>query len=227
MVDIGHQELKERRPVEALKHLEQVLAEDSSNSAAHELTGLAYLQLGRMNRAQVHLEAAIQHNDKNSNAKNTLAVVLLELKQCDRALGLLREVAEDVYYVKQDYVQHNLAQSEACLGNVGEALSRLDKLTRTSPRFCLAYLTMSEIASKTGRHEETVEACESFRDYCVRDEEVGASVPSGLKATCDLRKGRAYVAIGDIESARTALSRCSLAEVTKKACREALQRLPP
>ena len=227
MVDLAGRELSQGRPIEALKQLEQVIGEDKKNADAHELAGMAYLQVGRIPKAQSHLERAVDLNPKSSNAKNTLAVVLLEQDGCQQALDLLTDVREDVFYLKQDYVEHNLALAESCLGNADAALGRLERLTRRSPKFCLAHLTMSEIAEKSHRYETTVEACESFKDYCVKDEELGASVPNALKATCDLRKGRAYVAIGDIESARTAFRRCRIEKVTKKACADALQLLPP
>lgn len=227
MIDIAGRELSQGRPIEALKQLEPVMSEDEKNADAHELAGMAYLQVGRIPKAQDHLEQAVALNPKGSNAKNTLAVILLEQNACQRALDMLNEVKDDVFYRKQDYVQHNLALAESCLGNADAALSRLERLTRISPKFCLAHLTRSEIAEKANRYEITVQSCDGFRDYCVKDEALGASIPNDLKATCDLRKGRAYIAIGDVESARTAFRRCRLQKITKKACSDALQLLPP
>ncbi|MEL6186957.1 MAG: tetratricopeptide repeat protein, partial [Myxococcota bacterium] len=159
--------------------------------------------------------------------KNELAVILVERRACDEAQTLLAAVLDDVFYPTRHFAEHNLARAEACSGNVEAAVERLTSLTSKRPKFCLAYLTASEVASRAQLHEETVEACESFRENCERDAEIGTKIPDALKATCDLRKGRAYMALGDVESARTAFERCRSAEKTRAACHDALELLPP
>lgn len=226
-LDLGTQELARQRWVEALRHFQAVLAQEDDDADANRGAGLAYWRLERFDLAENHLRKAIEKRKDWSEPKNELAVILTERNSCDAAIELLAEVLEDVFYPTRHFAEHNLARAEACAGQPGEAVRRLARLTSKRPKFCLAYLTASEVASSAQLHEETVEACESFREYCERDEEIGQRIPESLKATCDLRKGRAYVALGDVESARTALGRCSGSENTRMACREALELLPP
>ena len=226
-VDLGHQELARSRWAEALRHFQNVLDRNGQDGDANRGAGLAYWRLGRLAKAESHLRRAVASDDEWSDPKNDLAVVLIEQGGCEEAVQLLREVLDDVFYPTQHFAEHNLARAEACEGDVQQAVARLDNLTRKKPKFCLAYLTASEMAEEANLHESTVEACERFRDHCEQDKDIGRRIPYEVRALCDLRKGRAYAALGDVESARTALGRCRGAESTGRACREALRFLPP
>lgn len=225
-VGLGNRELEMHRWPEALRHFQVALNLDDSEKNAHLGAGLAYFQLGRLETAERHLRRAVEEDKGWSEAKNSLAVVLASQERCGEAQVLLRQVTEDVFYPSRHIAEHNLARAEACSGDAKKALERLQRLTEKKPKFCKAYLTASEIAEKAEFHESTVEACESFRDFCERDENIGTRIPE-LVALCQLRKGRAYVALGDVESARTAFERCGSAEVTRTTCRDALNLLPP
>ena len=226
-IDLGNQELARSRWAEALRHFQVALERDANDRDANRGAGIAYWRLGRLDDATAFLKKAVRSNPKWSEPKNELAVVYIERGQCREAIGLLKDVLDDVFYPTHHFAEHNLARAEACAGEPSNAVSRLEQLTRKRPKFCLAYLTSSEVSSKAELYEATIEACESFRENCVRDEQIGPKIPVELKAMCDLRKGRAYSKLGDIESARTAFERCQLEEATRKDCRRALQLLPP
>lgn len=226
-LELGNQELARSNWAEALRHYQVVLSENDDNEDAHRGAGLAFWRLGRLDDAELHLRRAVTLRADWSEPKNELAVILVERGSCNEAQTLLKQVLEDVFYPTHHFAEHNLARAEACAGGHREAIGRLERLTEKRPKFCLAYLTASEVASSAKLHEATVEACESFRENCERDDDIGPKIPEALKATCDLRKGMAYAALGDVESARTALERCRAAKDTRAACRDALDLLPP
>lgn len=226
-LDLGGRALADGRWADALRHFQTVLEEREEDQHAQRGAGLAYWQLDRLDQAEAHLRRAVEADPKWSEPKNDLAVILIDQGSCEEAQRLLEAVLDDVFYPTKHFAEHNLARAEACAGDVDAAVGRLAALTEQRPKFCLAYLTGSEIALNSGRFEAAVEACEGFDESCARDPELKEKIPDSLRATCDLRKGQAYTALGDVESARTALRRCTQAADTRSACRDALALLPP
>ena len=225
--DLGYRALADGQWAEALRHFESVLDDHGDDGLAHRGAGLAYWRLDRPKQAESHLREAVGSDERWSDPKNDLAVVLLDQGRCEEAQKLLRKVLDDIYYPLHHFADHNLARAEACAGDVPGALRRLEALAERRPKFCKAYLTASELAEGARLHEATIEACENFKEYCEKDEELGEKIALRYKAGCDLRKGRAYLAVGDVESARTAFERCRAAPSTRAACRDALAMLPP
>lgn len=226
-VDLGNQELARTEWAEALKHYQVVLEANAKHGAANRGAGLAYFGLGRYEQAEAHLRRAVASDPKWSEPKNELAVLLIETDRCEEARTLLVQVLDDIFYPTHHFAEHNLARAEACSGNPEAAVARLERLTERRPKFCRAYLTASELAEAARLREATVEACESFRENCELDEEIGPKIAPHLSAACHLRRGRAYLALGDVESARSAFQRCVGADSTGSTCRDALGLLPP
>jgi predicted Zn-dependent protease len=156
-----------------------------------------------------------------------LAVVFIEQGECKAAEEQLRTVLDDIFYPTPEYARHNLARALHCQGRDAEAMEELGEMLQQKPRFCLGYLTLSEIAADAREHEQVVRACERFVQYCEEDDQIRANLQPRYSALCYLRRGVAYAAIGDVESARASFLRCEATGSLRSECRSALESLPP
>ena len=224
--DLGNQQLGQGRWPDAIKAFEKALDIEEDNFDALRGTGLAYLKLGRLEEAERFYQLSLEANPKSSLARNELAVVFLEQRRCQDSVPLFEKVLEDIFYPTPEFAEHNLAQAYACLGRTDEALNRLDRLVTKRPYFCLGYLTLSQLASKSRRPESTIRACDDFAHYCEQNDKIKNQVLPQQSALCYLRKGLAYAELGDVESARASFERCqSLGEVGRE-CGKSLELLP-
>ena len=225
-LDLGNQQLAQGAWPDAIKAFQNALNEDDDNFDALRGTALAYLKLGRLEQAEQYYQKSLEANPDSSLSKNELAVVYVEQRRCQEAVPLFEKVLEDIFYPTPEFAEHNLARAYACLGRTDDAIQRLDRLVTKRPYFCLGYLTLSRLASKSRRPEATIRACDDFVHYCEQNEKIKQQVLPQQSALCYLRKGLAYAELGDVESARAAFERCqSLGEVGQE-CRKSLELLP-
>ncbi|MEO1335406.1 MAG: tetratricopeptide repeat protein, partial [Myxococcota bacterium] len=225
-LDLGNQQLAQGRWPEAIKAFGTALDEDGENFDALRGTGLAYLKLQRYEEAERFYRLALDANPKSSLSRNELAVVYMEQRRCQEAVPLFEKVLEDIFYPTPEFAEHNLALAYACLGRTDEAISRLDKLVTKRPYFCLGYLTLSQLASKSRRPEATIRACDDFVHHCEQNEKIKQQVLPQQSAMCYLRKGLAYAEMGDVESARTSFERCQSLGGVRNECTKSLELLP-
>ncbi len=226
-LDLAAQHLARQAWPDAVRVYHQVLEVDPKNKMASRGLGVAYYKLERFEKADEFLRQTIKRDPDWSMPKNDLAVVLIEQRRCEEALQLLDQVLGDIFYPTPEYAQHNRARALECLGRTGEAMEQLQDLLRQKPRFCLGYLTLSELAFEHEHHEATIEACNGFMRHCEQDEEIRSKILPRYSAMCYYRKGRAYAALGDIESARASFLRCEATGALQQDCRNHLNSLPP
>lgn len=226
-LDLAAQHLARGAWPDAVRTYSDVLKGDKDNRNALRGLGLAYLQLDRLDEAERYLRRVVELEPKWSVPKNELAVVLIERNLCGEAETLLDSVLEDIFYPTPEFARHNLARAMACQGRIEEAIGGLKNLVKRKPRFCLGYLTMSELASESERYEDTIEACDGFVRYCQEAEEIRDKVLPQHSAICYRRSGVAYAKLGDVESARAAFLRCEATGVLGDECRRLLNALPP
>jgi predicted Zn-dependent protease len=135
-------------------------------------------------------------------------------------------VLGDIFYPTPEFAEHNLARALACQGRLAEAIDRLRRLVSRRPGFCLGYLSLAELALRGERPEAALESCEGFTERCERDEAIRGLVTADHSALCNLHRGRAHAALGDVESARSSLRRCETNGAYGRECRRSLERLP-
>ena len=226
-VDIGNQHLAQGAYAEAIRAFQTALDMDERHRDALRGTALAYRQLGILDESEKFYRQAVDVDADWSIPKNELAVVLIQTNRCEEAKTLLLAVKKDIFYPTPQFAEHNLAKAEACGGNTEAAVDRLEKLVLKYPKFCLAYLTLAQMASQLKRHETTISSCDDFGYQCLEDEQIKKFVSVEDRDLCYLRKGLAYAELGDLESARASFSRCQSRGQLGKECKKSLEMLPP
>ena len=225
--DLGNQHLRTGQIGEAIQSFDLVLEMDDHNALALRGKGMAFLRLGRIDEAEAFYRKAIAADPTWSEPKNELAIVLIETKRCEEAEGLLGEVKKDILYPTPEFAEHNLARAIECQGRDREAVSMLEGLVLKRPQFCLGYLTLAQLASRTQQHQATIDACDGFFTNCVQNEKISPQISPDHSAMCYLKKGMAHAAIGDVESARACFKRCQTSGTFGPECRRSLNLLPP
>lgn len=227
-IDVGEQQLAQRRWAEAIATFDEVLKEAPNDKFALRGSGLAYMSLGKKGEAESYYRKAIAADPKWSEPKNELAGILIGDRRCDEAEQLLRAVTEDIFYTTPEFAEHNLALALSCQGRQAEAIAKLEAVVTKRPQFCLGYLTLSQLSAQTHQPETTVKACEDFDRYCAKNEKIKEQVTPDHIAVCYLRSGMAHAQMGDVESARTSFMRCQESHQSgyAKECEKALAQLP-
>ena len=87
LLAMAHQDL-----IEALRRLEEAERLEESDAFATGRLGLAWLQLGRLDRAEHHLRCSLERNAADSPLRLVLAAVLLERRQPVKALQEAQKV---------------------------------------------------------------------------------------------------------------------------------------
>jgi Tfp pilus assembly protein PilF len=224
-VDIGQQHLAEQHWPEAISVFADALKEQPNDRDALRGTGFAYMSLGRIEQAEPFYRRAIAADPKWSLPKNELAVLLIGTKRCDEAEQLLRTVTEDIFYPTPEFAENNLALALACEGKLDDAVARLESTVLKRPHFCLGYLTLADVSTRAKRPEVVVKACGEFETNCAQDEKIRDLVTPDMRASCYLRSGKAYLDMGDYESARTSFMRCESASKRVRECGELLRNM--
>lgn len=226
-IDLGNQQLARGLWPDAVRTFETVLEADEDNKEALRGLGLAYLNLERLEEAETYYRRSIESDPKWSMPRNELAIVLMEKGDCREAQTQLEQVLKDIFYPTPEFAEHNLAKALACQGDAQGAMKKLEELVMKRPKFCLGYLTLAEISFEAKAHETTIEACDGFVANCEEDERIREQILPEHRAKCYLRKGMAYAALGDVESARAAFERCDSRGPNGRECRRSLELLPP
>ncbi len=226
-IDLGNQQLARGFWREAVQTFTTILDQQDDQKDALRGLGMAYRKLDRLEEAEGFYRRALESDPKWSIAKNELAVVLMERGSCVEAQELLQDVMRDILYPTPEFAEHNLALALACQGDRAGAMQRLENLVLKRPQFCLGYLTLASVSADAKAHEVTVRACDGFVVNCEQNSRVSKQISPEHSAQCYLRKGLAYAAMGDVESARASFNRCASTGPNGRECRRSLGLLPP
>ena len=207
-LDIGHEHLKYGRWRAALQVFDGIIQDGGNTRDAHYGSALSYIQLQRSESAEKHFREAIKNAPKWSVAKNSLASLLIDRGVCDEALLLLDTVRKDIMYPTPWYADFHYARAQACEGDRVAAMYSLQKLIAGRPEFCAAYLQLAEYAVGEKKFEVAIRGCESFTAVCENNKRINPYLTDEHSCMCDFWAGRAYVGLGDVESARSEFMAC-------------------
>jgi Tfp pilus assembly protein PilF len=224
-LDIGHEHLKQGRWRSALQVFQQIIVDSGNARDAHYGSSLAYIQLRRPQQAEEALRAAVKSDPKWSVAKNSLASLLVDRGACDEAVTMLDQVRNDIFYPTPWYADFHHARAKNCLGDRTQAIQSLQRLISGRPEFCAAYLQLAEFAVVEKQFDVAVRSCESFTVSCENNKLIKPYLTEEHSCMCAFWAGRAYVGLGDVESARSEFMACKSSGDYGKRSREALDLL--
>lgn len=196
----------------ALREFQLALELDPNLAEAHHAMGvLLHLSFNRPDEAIAHYQEALELRPGFSEAKTNLANVYLDQSRYDDAIGLYREVLNDMLY-PTPYIAHgNLGWALYKRGEADKALDHLKASVTMNPKFCLGFKNLGLIYEEKGSFAE---ACKYFGKY----REVCPEV-----ADAYYREGVCLAKAGQVAAARQSFEGC-LAKATSDALREDCQR---
>jgi Flp pilus assembly protein TadD len=200
--DLGEAHLLDQNPRGALRELLEAERLNPSDPLTHNLLGLAYDGLGRLDLAGQHFNQALALKPDFSEARNNLAVVLLKQEQYAAAVAHLEQILEDLLYPTPHIAACNLGWAYYRTGRLQLAeqsyRSALDHYSGGGFRdqtFIRALVGLGRVLLEQDRSREALGPLQT----------AAGLVPERAEVQFEL--GRAYAATGDTNSARQALGK--------------------
>ncbi|HDI59102.1 MAG TPA: tetratricopeptide repeat protein [Desulfobacteraceae bacterium] len=200
--DLGEAHLVDGAPRAALRELLEAERLNSSDPRVHNLLGLAYDELDRLDLADQHFSRALELKPDFSEARNNLAVVLLKQGQYAAAIDHLERILEDLLYPTPQLAACNLGWAYYRTGRQQKAeqayrlaLSHYKQGVAQDQTFIRALVGLGRVLLAQNRAEEAVAPLQT----------AAGLVPG--RAEIQFELGRAYAAVGDTNNARYALGK--------------------
>ena len=200
--------LRRNQPREALAHALKAVDLDDSNSDAAHLVALLYLDFCsrgpaecRLSDAEKHARLALKDRADFREAKNTLAVVLIHEKRYVDAIAVLKPLTEDILYQTPENAWGNLGWAYLEQGSFELAIDALKRSVAAQPLFCVG-------SYRLGLAFEHKQEFTSALDAFTRALETDAPGCNSLQEAFAAR-ARVRMKLGDSDSARADLDRCS------------------
>src|SRR5450432_36898 len=200
--------LRRNQPREALAHALKAVDLDDSNSDAAHLVALLYLDFCsrgpaecRLREAEKNAALAIKDRPDFREAKNTLAVVLIHEKRYADAIRVLRPLTEDILYQTPENAWGNLGWALLEQGSFDQAIDALKRSVAAQPLFCVGSfrlgLAFEQKQEFTSALESLTRALETEAPGCNSLQDAFAA------------RARVRMKLGDLDSARADLDRCT------------------
>ena len=200
--------LRRNQPREALAHSLKAVDLDDSNAEAAHLTALLYLEFCsrgptecRLSDAEKHARLALKDRPDFREAKNTLAVVLIHEKRYADAIAVLKPLTEDILYQTPENAWGNLGWAYLEQGSFDPAIDALKRSVAAQPLFCVG-------SYRLGLAFEHKQEFTTALDAFTRALETDAPGCNSLQEAFAAR-ARVRMKLGDSDSARADLDRCS------------------
>lgn len=196
--DMGVQALQSDDARTALVEQEKAVELDPELDLAHYALGLLYhVSYGDKEKAIAHYKRALELNPKLSEAYTNLGNVYLDQGRYDEAIPLYEKALSDILYRTPYIAENNLGWCYYKKGQVQQAIDHIKSALVPNPKFCLGHRNLGIIYSET---HQTEKATASFTQYARQCPEV---------ADAHYRFGRALLASGNHEGARSELRQCA------------------
>lgn len=200
--DLGEAHLLDDAPRAALRELLEAERLNPSDPRVHNLLGLAYDALNRLELADRHFSKALALKPDFSEARNNLAVVLLKQGQYAAAIDHLERILADLLYPTPHLAACNLGWAYHRIGRQDKAeqayrlaLSHYEGGAARDQTFIRALVGLGRVLLAQNRAEEAIAPLQT----------AAGLVPDRVEIQFEL--GRAYAAVGDRDNARHALGK--------------------
>lgn len=211
-MDLGRaQYADESNPAAAIVSWERAIRRNPENADAHLYLGQALGEIGQLERAETLLRRAValfmeqSREDERlraplAEARNSLGAVLINRRQYDEALAVLREASRELTYTSQHLVLGNMGLALLRKGSLEEAGAVLERAVGLQPNFCVGYTRLGEVRLARSDAAGAVEAL----DRALGVQQRGCD---SIQLAWSLR-GRAHAALHHEEPSRSDLRRC-------------------
>ena len=165
--DVALDAFKNKKPREALEHVEASLKLDDNNADAAYLGAMILLQFCehdekssdcRYPDAEKYARQTIAVKPEHREAKNALGVILIHEKKYDDAIAVLKPLANDILYATPEKAWGTLGQAYLERGSYDEAIDALRRAIAAQPLFCVGQYHLGLAFEKKGEQQSAREA---------------------------------------------------------------------
>jgi putative PEP-CTERM system TPR-repeat lipoprotein len=155
-VNLARLDLQEKKPEQAQKRFESLLAKDNKNARLMLAYAEFLMAINKPQDAQTWLEKARQAQPEAVEPSLALTSLALRNKDYKRALS----VAQDALAKKPDnpLLLDNLATAQLAAGEQNQALATLAKLTKAMPNSPMAYLKLANAQMLSANNPGAIES---------------------------------------------------------------------
>jgi Tfp pilus assembly protein PilF len=176
----------------ALRELLKAQQLNPDDPIVHNDLGLCYLLKKRLPDAVTHFKRAIELNPGYAPARNNLGTAYLEMEEWDAAIGVFKEITQDLLYATPHFPLSNLGLAYYQKGQYRTAMRYYKKALEVQPEFANALRGVGRIYLVKNQGRLALK----YLRRAVK------SAPRSPETYYDL--GEAYLLMGQIDEARYA-----------------------
>lgn len=151
----------------SLKHLQEILREDSENVPALTTLGQVYHKQGNLSLAKYVFKRAIKVDEKNPDLHNNLGLVYMDEENVPDAVDeFTKAVADNPNYLES---RLNLGAILLQYLDYERAGAQFSEAVRIAPSHCVARLGNAASLYALGKHAESAEGYEFYVENCDED----------------------------------------------------------
>ncbi|MBD3896621.1 type IV pilus biogenesis/stability protein PilW [Halomonas sp. ML-15] len=170
--------------------LNRALEAAPNDAETLQALAMVYQRQGESELADEHFQRALSANAGFTRARNNYAAFLYDQGRLTEACTQLEQATQDTQYDNRAQLFANLGQCQREMGNLGAAVTSLERAQAIDSRNPRSYFTLAEIEYAQGNHSQAWEQLQSFM-------RLAGSTPDSLELARDIADAR-----GDTENRR-------------------------
>ena len=151
---------------------------------------MVYQRQGESQLADEHFQRALSADAGFTRARNNYAAFLYDQGRLREACAELEQATQDTQYDNRAQLFANLGQCQRGMGDLGAAVTSLERAQAIDSRSARSYFTLAEIKYAQGNHAQAWEQLQSFM-------RLAGPTPASLELARDIADAR-----GDLENRR-------------------------
>lgn len=164
--DLGVNDLRNARPVEALRNFQEAVRLNPEMFQAQNALGLAYYLIGDFDQALVHLQKALELKPDYSEVKNSIGKVYSAQNRFREAIPWYREALKDVFLPERYLAESNLGWALFQVGEVEEAFRLVKGALAQNDKYCVGYEYLGLMYQEQKKLDEAVEQLRRLIELC-------------------------------------------------------------